>query len=75
VLHSEEAQAHLEHWVTRHFGDATPGAATKRFHKAVEKMLADWNRHALIHEGDAASRESDPFEDDEDEDAAPGDND
>jgi hypothetical protein len=75
VQHSTEAQKNLEYWVTRHFGDTKPGSATKRFHKAVEKMLADWDRHAFIHEGDPASSESDPFEDDEDEDAAPGDND
>jgi hypothetical protein len=38
-------------------------------------MLAEWDRQAHVHEGDAATSESDPFEDDEDEDAAPGDND
>ena len=75
VEHSAEAQKNLEYWVTRHFGDTTPGSATRRFHEAVETMLADWDRQALIHEGDAATSESDPFEDDEDEDAAPGDND
>ena len=75
VLHSKEAQKHLEFWVKRHFGDTTPGEATRRFHAAVEKMLADWDRHAHIHERDAASSEVDPFEEDEDEDEAPADND
>ena len=75
VLHSEEAQANLEFWVKHHFGDTRPGAATKRLHKAIEKMLAEWDRNALIHEGDVDSSESDPFEDDDDEDAAPSDND
>ena len=75
VEHSAEAQKNLEFWVARHFGDTTPGSATARFHAAVERMLADWDRQAHIHEGDAATSESDPFEDDEDEDAAPGDND
>jgi CDP-glycerol glycerophosphotransferase (TagB/SpsB family) len=75
VQHSAEAQKNLDYWVTRHFGDTTPGSATRRFHEAVERMLAEWDRQALIHEGDAATSESDPFEDDEDEDAAPGDND
>ena len=74
VLTNEQAQKNLEYWVSRHFGDTSPGAATKRFHKAIDRMLADWDRHALIHEGDAATSEADPFEDD-DEDAAPGDND
>ena len=75
VLTSEDAQKNLEYWVARHFGDTKPGAATKRFHKAIDKMLADWDRHALIHEGDAASSEADPFEDDDDEDASPSEND
>jgi hypothetical protein len=75
VQHSAEAQKNLEFWVTRHFGDTTPGSATARFHAAVERMLAEWDRQARVHEGDAATSESDPFEDDEDEDAAPGDND
>ena len=73
--HSAEAQKNLEFWVTRHFGDTTPGSATARFHAAVERMLAEWDRQARVHEGDVATSESDPFEDDEDEDAAPGDND
>lgn len=71
MQHSEEAQKNLDFWVTRHFGDTRPGEATKRFHTAVEKMLADWHKHAAIHEGDAVSAESDPFEDDDDEDAVP----
>jgi hypothetical protein len=75
VLTDEEAQKNLEYWVTRHFGDTTPGAATKRFHKAIDKLLAEWERHARIHEGDADASEADPFEDDDDEDAAPGEND
>ena len=75
VLVSEQAQTNLEHWVERHFGDTRPGEATKRFHKAVEKLLADWRKHAAIHEGDVATSEASPFEDDDDEDAAPGDND
>ncbi len=75
VLTNEEAQKNLEYWVERHFGDTAPGAATKRFHQAIETMLADWDHHALIHEGDAASSEADPFDDDDDEDAAPSEND
>ena len=75
VQHSDKAQKNLEFWVKRHFGDTSPGSATARFHAAVEKMLADWDRHAHIHERDAAVSEADPFEDDEDEDEAPADND
>jgi len=75
VLTNEDAQRNLEFWVERHFGDTTPGAATKRFHKAIDKMLADWDRHALIHEGDVESSEASPFDEDDDEDAAPSEND
>jgi hypothetical protein len=76
VMNDTDAQKNLEFWVARHFGDTTPGAATKRFHAAVESLLAAWQSHALIHEGDARSSESDPLDDDEDdEDTAPSDND
>ncbi|OIH96932.1 MULTISPECIES: hypothetical protein [unclassified Curtobacterium] len=34
--------ARLQHWVVRYFGDTTPGAATARFHAAVEQLLARW---------------------------------
>jgi hypothetical protein len=75
VLTDTEAQKNLEFWVAHHFGDTTPGAATARFHAAVESMLADWDEHALVHEGDARTSESDPLDEDvdDDEDAAPAD--
>jgi hypothetical protein len=76
VMNDKDAQKNLEFWVARHFGDTTPGAATTRFHAAVESLLDAWQSHALIHEGDARSSESDPLDDDEDdEDTAPSDND
>ncbi len=34
--------ARLRHWVERYFGDTTPGAATARFHAAVEQLLERW---------------------------------
>jgi hypothetical protein len=75
VQHSEEARASLEFWVQRHFGDTTPGAATARFHEAVEQLVAEWERNEAIHSGDKRTSESDPFESDEDEDSMPSDND
>jgi CDP-Glycerol:Poly(glycerophosphate) glycerophosphotransferase len=75
VQHSAEAKATLEFWVTRHFGDTSPGAATKRFHDAVERMLADWDRHAALHAADLLTHEPNPFDEDEDEDDTPSDND
>lgn len=35
--------ARLEHWVRHYFGDTRPGAATARFHAAVELLLARWD--------------------------------
>ncbi|MGV8969304.1 MAG: CDP-glycerol glycerophosphotransferase family protein [Microbacteriaceae bacterium] len=76
VQNSADAQASLELWVTRHFGDTSPGAATARFHAAVQELMTEWERHAAIHEGEVAGSESDPFDDEEDdEDATPPDND
>ncbi|WP_167041369.1 CDP-glycerol glycerophosphotransferase family protein [Salinibacterium sp. ZJ454] len=61
----------LHHWVERHFGDTTPGAATARFHAAVEHLIKQWNAQAALHAADRVESESAPFEDDEDEDEAP----
>jgi hypothetical protein len=65
------ALANLAHWSERHFGDTTPGAATERFHAAVEKLLGEWDRHAAIHFGDRRSSESDPLDDEDDEEGLP----
>ena len=46
VLHDPEAQQRLNTWVHRHFGDTTPGAATARFHAAVDTLVGEWHRHA-----------------------------
>jgi hypothetical protein len=71
VQHDEEAQERLRFWVERHFGDTTPGQATKRFRAAIGKLMKEWEKHELLHAGDARGSEGDPF-DDEDEDATPG---
>ncbi len=68
VQHSKEAQERLEYWVTRHFGDTTPGEATRRFRAAVEQLVAEWDRHASLHVGDRRVRESDPFDSEEEDD-------
>jgi len=46
VLTSTEAHEKLTLWVTRYFGDTTPGAATARFHAAVDTLYAEWQRVA-----------------------------
>ncbi|WP_194398057.1 CDP-glycerol glycerophosphotransferase family protein [Microbacterium atlanticum] len=43
VLADPDAVARLEQWVARYFGDTTPGAATARFHAAVQRLMDDWD--------------------------------
>lgn len=71
VLQDETQRATLAHWAERHFGDTTPGAATKRFHAAVDRLLAEWDKHARIHSGDKRTHESDPLDDEDDEEGLP----
>lgn len=42
VRHDPEAAERLRHWVSHYFGDTTPGAATARFHAAIEQLLVRW---------------------------------
>ena len=37
-----QAKLQLDYWVTRHFGDTSPGASTRRFHNAVGELLQRW---------------------------------
>ncbi len=71
VQFDEDARARLEYWVKRHFGDTTPGEATRRFRAAIQHLLDEWDKHGRIHEGDRVGSEGDPFEDDEDEESVP----
>ena len=65
------ARAVLDHWAERHFGDTSPGAATRRFHDVVDWLLTEWDRHAKIHIGDRHSSESDPLDEEDDEEGLP----
>jgi hypothetical protein len=65
------AQKKLATWSTHYFGDTTPGVATQRFHDAIDALIAEWDRHALIHVGDRRSSESDPLDEDEDDEGMP----
>ncbi len=66
-----DARAKLATWSTHYFGDTTPGAATRRFHDAIDALVAEWDRHALIHVADRRSSESDPLDEDDDEEGLP----
>jgi len=74
MLHDPEAIERNRYWAHRHFGDTGPGAATARFHAAVDRLSAEWERHAALHAGDPRVHEHDPFDEDEDdEDGLPRD--
>ncbi|OIH96720.1 CDP-glycerol glycerophosphotransferase family protein [Curtobacterium sp. MCBA15_001] len=51
AAHDEAELAELRRWVTRYFGDTTPGTATGRFHAAIEQLLARWHQVAREREG------------------------
>lgn len=69
-----DALENLRHWVRHHFGDTTPGAATARFHAAVEQLVGEWDRHASLHRTDKHVGQFDVLDGDEgDEDDAPSD--
>ncbi|PZE82427.1 CDP-glycerol glycerophosphotransferase family protein [Curtobacterium sp. MCBD17_032] len=46
-----EQLARLRHWVERYFGDPTPGAATARFHAAVDRLVDHWHEVAAARSG------------------------
>lgn len=72
VQNDSEALGRLNRWVDYHFGDTTPGAATARFHAAVETLMAKWNEHAAMDYNDSPQVGLDDFDGEED-DAPPGD--
>jgi hypothetical protein len=53
ALNDADRIAELRRWVDRYFGDTTPGAATQRFHAAVERLLQRWTEVAAQHTDDA----------------------
>ena len=71
VQHSEEAQKNLRFWVEKHFGDTTPGVATRRFHVAVDELAELWEREARVHASDRRESVTGTFFDDDGEDSAP----
>lgn len=60
----EVAIARLRMWVQHYFGDTTPGAATEKFHAAIEQLMQEWDRWQA-HEIGAVRTD----EDDDDEEA------
>ncbi|MGW9627118.1 CDP-glycerol glycerophosphotransferase family protein [Microbacterium sp. NPDC055521] len=55
VAADDEAVARLRHWVQHYFGDTTPGAATAKFHGAIEQLMQKWDDWHAREVGPAAS--------------------
>ena len=48
-----DSVARLDHWVRHYFGDTSPGAASARFHDAIARLMAEWDRwHSASREPD-----------------------
>jgi len=71
ALTDSAARETLAFWSNHHFGDTTPGAATARFHAAVESLISEWDRFASLHADDRRTSESDPFDDEDDDEGMP----
>ncbi len=70
LQHDAAADRRLAAWVRHYFGDTSPGAATARFHGAIDHLMGEWERHAALHARDGGDcPPSDDQVDDEDEDA------
>jgi hypothetical protein len=65
VMTDDAARANLAHWAEHHFGDTTPGAATARFHAAIDHLVELWNEQVALHPGEARV-EHDPQDDQDD---------
>jgi hypothetical protein len=62
VLADEDAVARLEKWVAHYFGDTTPGAATARFHAAIDELMRSWDHwhaRAVADDEDDETEEAD----------------
>lgn len=67
VQHDDSALDNLRFWAAHHFGDTAPGAATARFHAAIEQLLSEWERQAAQHADDVDDEGGDPPDDSDDE--------
>ncbi|BAU31887.1 CDP-glycerol glycerophosphotransferase family protein [Microcella alkaliphila] len=52
VLTDADAHAALQHWASHYFGDTTPGAATARFHAAIDQLIDEWHAAEREHRSD-----------------------
>ena len=71
VQNDAGARKNLEFWAAHHFGDTTPGSATRRFHEAIEQLMTEWDRNAAQHLDDLPDHSGDGSEGDEDDEGMP----
>ena len=55
VLEDPDAVARLQYWVRHYFGDTSPGAATARFHAAIETLMQRWEDEDAHSDGEGAT--------------------
>lgn len=72
VVDDPEARGRLEHWVQRHFGDTSPGAATTRFEDAIGRLVAQRDEWAARDPQPTSTREFGGTEDPDAETDADG---
>lgn len=65
VESDDAATARLKTWVQHYFGDSTPGAATAKFHGAIDELMRRWDVEHTRHLNDLAAQD-DESEDDDD---------
>jgi len=58
----------LHEWSTHYFGDTTPGAATAKFHGAIEQLMQKWDQWHALDATDTTTDDDDANDDPEDED-------
>ncbi|RKR74716.1 CDP-glycerol glycerophosphotransferase family protein [Frondihabitans australicus] len=59
VLDDAGARERLAFWTERHFGDTSPGAATRRFEAAVDRLVVRWEEFAARDEAAGRSQAAD----------------
>ncbi len=67
VLGDPDSVARLRYWVQHYFGDTTPGAATARFHGAIETLMARWDQWHSRPGAEEDVDEADDLGDDDDD--------
>jgi CDP-glycerol glycerophosphotransferase (TagB/SpsB family) len=63
AVNDPAARENVLHWAEHHFGDITPGVATRRFHEAIDMLMGEWDRNAALHVDDLGDDVGDSLDD------------